>query len=172
LSWAAIVDVGGKFVMTETAKQLSDMQILLNSLSKRSPSDVRRKHIDDQLRVAGLSWWGFLTSEMKVLPTLLFEDEMIHGVLCGQSSVGYVALVATDRRILFVDKKPLYLKTEDVPYSTINSITFEWVGFKGIVELHTRVGDYRIRTINRRAADVFHEYIRGRSVDQMVEVQK
>jgi hypothetical protein len=151
--------------MSHTAVQLSNAHIPTNTVSGLSDAQKKQKHIDDQLRQAGLKWWGFLISETKALPALLFDDEIIYGVLCGQSSKGYVALVATDRRILYIDKKPLYLKTEDISYSVINSVTLEWVGLKGIVILHTRVGDYRIRTTNRAAADIFHQYIRSRSVD-------
>lgn len=64
--------------------------------------------------------------ELKELPNILGETETIEGLLQGIYAGRQGLLVATDCRLLFVDKGMFGgLRVEDFPYSKISSIQYE-----------------------------------------------
>ena len=65
--------------------------------------------------------------EVRDLPKILWEDERILGALQGMYAGGNGLLVATDRRLLFVDKKLIgnRVKVEDFPYEKVSSIQYQ-----------------------------------------------
>ena len=65
--------------------------------------------------------------EINDLPNILRDDEQVRGALQGLYGGGQGLLVATDRRLVFVDKKLIgnRVKVEDFPYDSISSIQYE-----------------------------------------------
>ena len=65
--------------------------------------------------------------EINDLPNILWDDEQIKGALQGLYGGGQGLLVATDRRMVFVDKKLIgnRVKVEDFPYDSVSSIQYE-----------------------------------------------
>ena len=65
--------------------------------------------------------------EVNDLPNILSDDEQIRGALQGRYGGGEGLLVATDRRMVFVDKKLIgnRVKVEDFPYDSVSSIQYE-----------------------------------------------
>ena len=65
--------------------------------------------------------------EIKDLPNILWDDEQVRGALQGLYGGGQGLLVATDRRMVFVDKKLIgnRVKVEDFPYDSISSIQYQ-----------------------------------------------
>ena len=65
--------------------------------------------------------------EINDLPNILSDDEHIRSALQGRYEGGQGLLVATDRRLVFVDKKLIgnRVKVEDFPYDSISSIKYE-----------------------------------------------
>ena len=67
--------------------------------------------------------WG--RAEAKELPNILSPDEKIYECVNGIYDGGFAMLVATDIRVLLVDKKPLnYLTVEDLRFDMINQIDY------------------------------------------------
>lgn len=125
-----------------------------------------KNQIKRRLLALGMSRWGLLKSETRALYAILHPDEYIGGVVFGHSdTAGSVMLVATDRRIIYLDTKPLFKQAEDSSYDVVAGITLEWLGIRGTVILHTRLGDFRIHTINKKAAEVFSKYIEKRCIE-------
>lgn len=67
--------------------------------------------------------------EITELPKILWEGEQIRGAIQGAYNNRLGLLVATDRRLIFIDKGWVSLKVEDFPYDKISSIQYQlgWV---------------------------------------------
>lgn len=80
--------------------------------------------VEDQLKAIGADFrfWG--RAEKRELRHILVEGEVIHHCLNGRYEGGFAMLCVTDRRLLLIDKKPLYLTLEDVRYDMISEVDF------------------------------------------------
>lgn len=80
--------------------------------------------VEDQLKAIGADFhlWG--RAEKKELHRVLVPGEVIHHCINGRYEGGFAMLCATDRRLLLIDKKPLYLSLEDVRYDMISEVDF------------------------------------------------
>lgn len=124
-----------------------------------------RNKIKSQLIALGMSRWGLLKSETRALYDILHPHENIGGVVFGHSEVGSIMLIASDIRVIYLDTKPFFKKTEDISYDVVAGITLEWIGMRGTIILHTRLGDFRVRTVNHKAADIFKKYVETRCIE-------
>jgi hypothetical protein len=80
--------------------------------------------VDEQLKRIGSDFrlWG--KSECRELPKVLFANETILFALNGRYENGFALLVATDERLLLIDKKPLFLCFEDMRYEMISEVDY------------------------------------------------
>lgn len=117
------------------------------------------QRIRKELKAAGAVAYDLHLPETQYLPNLLHPDEHIKGSVYGKYKAGRGALIATDQRVLFVDKKPLFLHYDELSFLVIGGVTFTKSGFVGRVTLHTRLGDYSLRTLNLKNAANFVNYI-------------
>jgi hypothetical protein len=80
--------------------------------------------IESQLKAIGADFrfWG--RAEKHELRHILVDGEVIHHCLNGRYEGGFAMLCATDRRLLLIDKKPLYLTVEDVRYDMVSEVDF------------------------------------------------
>lgn len=135
-------------------------------------------HFNDLQRVSN-GFFGYVKSELKrrgavaydvwlpethYLPHLLHKNEHIMGSVYGRydngpNKTGRGVLVATDQRVLFLDKKPMFLHVDELSYMIIGGVTFSKSLIMGYVTLHSRLGDYKLRTFNFKNAANFVDYI-------------
>lgn len=127
---------------------------------------IQQTEINKVLRQLGAVIYDLWLPETHAIPLIIHPNEKINGIVYGkykhggtEPSVGRGALVATDSRILLVDKKPLFLKCDELTYNVVSGITYTKVGPSGTVTLHTRAGDIEIRTFNQNCARIFVESI-------------
>lgn len=82
------------------------------------------KTIEAQLKAVGFTsrFWG--RPEVLELPHILKEGECIQACLNGRYEGGFATFVATDQRLLLIDKKPFYLTVEDMRYDMISEVDF------------------------------------------------
>jgi len=66
--------------------------------------------------------WG--RPEVRELRNILTPDEQIIGAVNGSYEHGFAMLVATDHRVLLIDKKPLFLSLEDLRYDMISEVNY------------------------------------------------
>jgi hypothetical protein len=126
------------------------------------PVDRVREHRDriiQELKQLGVSWVGLATMESRYLPKIIHPEEHIKGIVYGKHKDGFAMLVATDLRAIFLDKKPLFTNEDEITYYVVSGVNFGQAGLYATVTLHTRVKDYSIRTLNRKCARGFVEYI-------------
>ncbi len=119
-----------------------------------------KKRIEQELRQCGVSHYGLWKLAGRYLPHVIHPYEHIGGVVYGRNNQdGAVMLLATDRRIIFLNKKPLYVNEDEVSYRMVSGIKFSQAGLGCSVKLHTRIKDFTVHTMNRKAAKSFIEYI-------------
>ena len=80
--------------------------------------------VDAQLKQAGchVRMWG--RSEVRELCDILLPGETIHAAVNGQYDAGFALLVATDFRVLLIDKKPKYLTLKDIRFDMITELDY------------------------------------------------
>lgn len=126
---------------------------------------ARRVH--RELIQAGATIYGLLKSESRYLPHVIHENEHILGVVYGQHNSSSAMLVATDRRILYLDKKPMATLIDEVTYDVVSGIELDIHTLFATVRLHTAVTNYEIRYANVHCADKFTYYIEQQRVDKL-----
>lgn len=116
-----------------------------------------------ELKEKGALPYDLILPETYYLPTVIHHDEHIMGSIYGRyrygNTIGRGALVATDRRVIFLDKKPLYVHYDEINFKIIGSISYTRTVLIGYVTLHTRLGDFQLRTFNHKSAYNFVKYI-------------
>lgn len=130
------------------------------------PREFLKPHterIKAELRETGALPYDLLLPETYYLPTVVHPDEHIMGSVFGRYKyndvIGRGALVATDQRVIFLDKKPLFVHYDELTFMIIGSVTYTRTAIVGYVTLHTRLGDFQLRTFNHKNAFNFVKYI-------------
>jgi uncharacterized pyridoxamine 5'-phosphate oxidase family protein len=127
--------------------------------------EAHEQRIIDELKAAGITNYGLMKSETKLIPALIHPDEHIGGVVYGQTSQGSIMLVATDQRILYLDAKPFYSTTDMLSYSIVAGVKVNVTGPFASTVLHTRIADYRLRYTNVTCSKKFAQYVDERCIE-------
>lgn len=99
---------------------------------------ISKQAVEDQLKRIGFGFrfWG--RAEVNELGKILLEDEIIAECANGEYSNGFALLVATNHRILLVDKKPmLYLTVEDLRYDMITEFSYSHRMLNASINIYT-----------------------------------
>jgi hypothetical protein len=124
-------------------------------------TDVHRAAILHTLRQLGADTYNLWLPETHTLSQLIGPDESIEGVVYGRyrqtggRPPGRGVLVATDRRVIFLDRKPLFMNANEISYDVMSGVTRANTGFITSITLSTRAVDISIRTFNARCAASF-----------------
>ena len=86
---------------------------------------VSSKSVEEQLKNIKFSAKSWGRAEIGELPNILLDDEKIFECVNGTYEGGFALLVATNIRLLLIDKKPLkFLTVEDLRFDMINQIDY------------------------------------------------
>lgn len=114
--------------------------------------------------------------EIKQLPAILWEDELIEKLIQGVYNNGQGILVATNKRLIFVDKGMFYgLRVEDFPYDKITSIQYKTGIIFGTITIFASGNKAEINNMIKDQTRNFGDYVRARisgSVDHASMVEK
>jgi uncharacterized protein YhbP (UPF0306 family) len=124
-----------------------------------------RRRIKDELTKAGVTSYGLIKDESRHLYKIIHQEEHIQAVVYGRFQLDSVMLVATDKRVIFFDKKPFFSTEDEVPYDMVSGVSHGQVGLFATVTLHTRVGDYTVKYANPKNAASFVKYIEKRRME-------
>jgi hypothetical protein len=85
---------------------------------------IAMHNLQSQLKNSGsdFHYWG--RGEIKELAEVLAPDEVIHKCVNGHYVGGFAMLVATNRRLILVDRKPMYLTIEAIWYDKIGQVDY------------------------------------------------
>lgn len=122
------------------------------------------QRIHQELRAAGATAYGVSKFASKHLPAVIFENEHIEAVVYGrygtEKGLGILGmiegmLVATDHRVIFLDRKPGYTSVDEMTYYAITGVQRVTASIFSAVTLFTRTGNYTLRFANNRCAQHF-----------------
>lgn len=86
---------------------------------------VSRESVQIQLKQIGFNHITWGKSEVDELPNIILPEEVIYECVNGYYEAGFSLLVATNFRVLLIDKKPLsYLTVLDLRFDMINEIEY------------------------------------------------
>lgn len=129
----------------------------------------KQKHaarVREELVFAGLTNRSLGKSECKHLPDLIHEKEHVHAAVMGRTNLTTNALlVATDRKILFIDSSPMFVNTDEVTYEVVSGVSFGKQGLANEVTLHTKIKDFTLILVNAVSAKKFVKYIEQRRLE-------
>ena len=123
--------------------------------------------VKQELREAGVTGYGLIKAESRYLPQIIHEDEHIMGVVYGQYSGGSAMLIATDHRVIFLDRKPLFTTMDELTYDVVSGVKLDSSGIFTTIVLHTRIANYVIRYANAKCAKLFVKYIETRRLENV-----
>jgi hypothetical protein len=123
---------------------------------------VPKEQIDQQLKSVKQFEMFFTKKEVQYLPEVIREGETIHGMVSGMYEGNTWLVVATDQRLLFLDKGMLYgLKQAEIPLSSISSIQHKTGMLFGTLGVTTSNADKKVDNIDKQATVYFAELLSG-----------
>ncbi|HVA10987.1 MAG TPA: PH domain-containing protein [Candidatus Dormibacteraeota bacterium] len=112
---------------------------------------VSKQSVDEQLKHLGFSLNGWGRAEIRELPHILLPGEEIYELVNGMYEGGFALAVATDIRLLLVDKKPMnYLTVEDIRFEMINEIDYSHRLLGAHIRVATGFKELIFRSYNQR----------------------
>ncbi len=124
---------------------------------------LRLDEIKNELNRLDISPTVFARKEIHELPDILSEDEKIVYLVEGRNKLNnhHIILVATDRRLILVDKEFMYgLKVEDYSYGKISSIQYETALLLASIDVKVADDDVEIDGVGKYHAELFCEKVR------------
>lgn len=117
-------------------------------------------HLNDTSKLIG-------RKEIKELPNILWEDEIVENIVQGLYENKNGILVATNKRLVFVDKGLIYgLKVEDFPYDKITSIQYQTGMIFGELTIYASGNKADIKNVEKKRVRNFAEYVRSRITEK------
>lgn len=132
----------------------------------REDSRLKSIRIKRELLDAGATVYGLLKSESRFLPRILHDNEHIEAVIYGQHQSSSAMMVATDERIIYLDKKPMVAMFDEVSYEVVSGIEFDIHTFFATMVLHTPVKNYQFKFVNLRCAERFARLIESQRLER------
>lgn len=120
-------------------------------------ADHQAQKLEDQLKKIGCNFrfWG--RAELKELENVLFPNENVEMCVNGQYEGGFAMLVATDQRVLLIDKKPMYLTLEDIRFDMIAEVDYNHRMLNANIFICTPTKSLRFLSYNHaRLRKLFH----------------
>lgn len=135
------------------------------------PLNAMTARVRQELREVNVTAFGRTKFASRFLPKILHEDEHIKAAVYGRYGAddgpnwNEGMLVATDHRILFLDRKPGFDTVDELTYDIISGVKKVRSWPFASMTLHTRIKDYTIRFANQRCIDTFMRYVEVRRLE-------
>jgi hypothetical protein len=123
----------------------------------------RLDEIKDELEKLDINPTFFARKEIHELPNVLSRDEKIVYLVEGRNktTTHHIVLVATDRRLIFIDKEMFYgLKVEDFSYDKVTSIQYEKEFMLASIDINVSSDIVEIDGVGKYEAELFCEKVR------------
>lgn len=109
---------------------------------------VAKKSLTGQLKGIGYKFRFFGRSEIEVLRQLIEPGEFIVQCVYGYYQGGSGLLVATDKRLLLIDKRPFYLYVENHGYESVTQIDFMAHMLQGVLYFQADLKKFVFKSIS------------------------
>jgi hypothetical protein len=112
---------------------------------------VSAESLEKQLKNIGFNYHGWGRTEIRELRNIILPDEEIYECVNGIYEGGFALMVATDIRVLLIDKKPLnYLTVEDMRYELISEIDYNHRLVGAYIRLSSGMKDLKFSSLNQQ----------------------
>lgn len=127
---------------------------------------VSSESVEKQLKDINFKVHGWGRTEAKELPNIMIPDEEIYEVVNGIYEGGFALLVATNFRMLLVDKKPLnYLTVEDLRFDMISEIDYAHRIFGARINIATGSKNLAFTSYNQQRLRKLITHVQHRMAD-------
>jgi len=130
------------------------------------------KRINQELKNAGATIFGRAKFAARYLPGILHDNEHIMGVVYGRYAedsgllgLAEGMLVATDRRVIFLDRKPGFETLDELAYDAVSGVQKSYAWPFASITLHTKIGNYTLRFAKKVCIDTFMRYVERRRLE-------
>lgn len=120
---------------------------------------VTAREIKDQLRACGARANILTKAETRCLPTIIYPGETIRAFVYGSHPAGFGMMVATDRRLLYVNKAFFDTKVDEVLYVSVAAVEYDLGIRYGKLKIYTRAKDFEFKFINKRYLRPFVTFV-------------
>lgn len=111
---------------------------------------VSQQEVNEQLERLSFNVHGWGRTEVTELKEILLPDEKIFELANGFYEGGFALVVATDIRVLLIDKKPMkYLTVEDLRFDMINEIDYNHRLVGATISIATGNRTLRFTSLNK-----------------------
>lgn len=117
------------------------------------------ERVKKELIESGVTSYGLKKAESRYLPRIMHVDEHIEAVVYGQHNSSSAMMVATDQRVIYLDKKPLVSLMDEITYNAISGVEFDVHTLFSTLTLQSGVGNYTIRYANISCGQKFADFI-------------
>lgn len=121
-----------------------------NSTNSTDPANAKLDEIRKQMVAAGVQDIYGTKKEIRALPEILTDDEVVKFATSGFYNDNTVLIVCTNKRILFIDKGMFYgIKSSEIPLDMINSVSYQKKLLLGSVTVTDGAGVSSIDSISK-----------------------
>lgn len=109
---------------------------------------VAQRSLKSQLSRLRLHFWFFGRSEINELRKILEPSEVIRHCARGYYDGGSGILVATNKRLMLIDKRPFYLNLEEMKYELIRDVRFDQKFLQATLMIRTNAKNLMFRSVS------------------------
>lgn len=122
--------------------------------------------IEARLSQLGVKLSRWFQAELRELQHVLFEHEKIVSIVPGRYFAGYALLVATDQRLLLIDKRTFFLTVDDIRYDMIAETDYSARLMDATVQIFTLNKQHRFTAFKyKRQLRELTSYVQRRVMD-------
>ncbi len=124
-----------------------------------------------ELRKVGITAYSINKFTPRYLPKVIHDNEHIMAAVYGrynkeETPFGFGGmLVATDRRVIFVDHKPGYTTLDELTYDVVSGVQATRAGLFRSITLYTKLGEFTVRFANTKSVKNFEHYVEKRRLE-------
>jgi hypothetical protein len=126
-----------------------------------------QERINQELLAAGATRTALYKPQLRKLHQTIHPDEHIAAVVYPNLGSGTAVLVATDRRILYIDRKPFSYVFDEFTYDIVSGVSFKQQGPLFTLLLHTPINHFVVHTTNRVAVQGFITCMEIRKIEHL-----
>jgi hypothetical protein len=93
----------------------------------------------------------WFSAEINELQHILQDNEKIIALVCGRYFGSFALLVATDQRLLLIDKRVFFMNIEDTRYDMISEIDFNAQIYSATVNIHTMNKVHKFTSVKNKS---------------------
>ena len=128
-------------------------------------------HIHQELKGSGFrnNYVGW--SALRQLPKIIGDDEEIQAAATGWYDGGVAVIVATSKRIIFLDKKVMSFKVEDIHYEVVSDVQHRLGMFTGRFVLNSASNRVEITSFSQSQIRKLAQFIEARCNDARLNMR-